>query len=207
VTRIIPTWDQAYIRTIPPRSVTAGGILLPDVAKDKPTEGVIISLGCTVSHHAPAFVPGMTVMFKPYGGSQWTPDADETTERHMTEEGPKVPTYVIIDVKDIVAIKEVHRREDLDKLLEEEKIDLAQYQWRMNAVIALEEYDDPVDPVDLEDADVDEATIAAYPDCTCRCGVKILGAGHDPDCAFIKAIMAPDEQMKRFMAARELDHA
>ncbi len=43
--RVEPLGDKVVVKRLEPEEKTAGGILLPDSAKDKPTEGRILSVG------------------------------------------------------------------------------------------------------------------------------------------------------------------
>ena len=40
-----PLQDRVLIRGVEPETRTAGGILIPDTAKEKPTEGVVVAVG------------------------------------------------------------------------------------------------------------------------------------------------------------------
>ena len=42
---IRPLGDRVLVKRVEAEEVTAGGILLPDTAKEKPKEGVVIALG------------------------------------------------------------------------------------------------------------------------------------------------------------------
>lgn len=43
--KLKPLQDWAVILTIEPEEMTAAGIIIPDVAKDKPTEGIVLAIG------------------------------------------------------------------------------------------------------------------------------------------------------------------
>jgi chaperonin GroES len=75
---------------------TAGGILLPDAAKKKPTEGRVVAVGKGRTLDDGKVVPlavqvGNTVVYSKYGGTE------------VTLEGKD---YVILDEEQIYAIKE-----------------------------------------------------------------------------------------------------
>ena len=40
-----PLADRVVVERIPPPETTAGGIVLPDIAKDKPREGTVVAAG------------------------------------------------------------------------------------------------------------------------------------------------------------------
>lgn len=44
-TKVKPLGDNVLVKRIEAESATAGGIVLPDSAKEKPKEGVVIALG------------------------------------------------------------------------------------------------------------------------------------------------------------------
>ena len=75
---------------------TAGGIVLPDTAKKKPTEGKVVAVGSGRTLDSGKVVPltvqvGQTVVYSKYGGTE------------VTVEGKD---YVILDEDQIYAIKE-----------------------------------------------------------------------------------------------------
>jgi len=43
--KLIPLADRVVIRPMNPESMSRGGIVIPDVAKDKPQEGEVIAVG------------------------------------------------------------------------------------------------------------------------------------------------------------------
>ena len=43
--KIIPINDKILVKRVEAEEMTKGGIYLPDTAKEKPKEGIIISLG------------------------------------------------------------------------------------------------------------------------------------------------------------------
>jgi chaperonin GroES len=76
--------------------VTAGGIVLPDTAQEKPQEGEVIAVGpgavLPSGKKAPMDVKvGMRVIYGKYGGTEVKLGADE---------------YVILRQEDVLAIKE-----------------------------------------------------------------------------------------------------
>ena len=69
-----PLDDRVVVRQVEAEEKTAGGILLPDTAKQKPQKGTVIAvgpgkLGDTGSRHAMAVKIGDTVLFGKYSGS------------------------------------------------------------------------------------------------------------------------------------------
>ena len=43
--KLKPLQDWALIQRVEPEEKTAGGIIIPDSAKDKPTEGIVLAIG------------------------------------------------------------------------------------------------------------------------------------------------------------------
>lgn len=81
-TKLIPLGDRLVVQREASEEKTAGGILLPDSAKDKPTRGVIVSVGdgrvLDDGSRAPLQVkPGDKVLFTSYAGEQIEVDGEE----------------------------------------------------------------------------------------------------------------------------------
>lgn len=69
-----PLSDRVLIRRIEPLKATIGGILLPDVAQEKPTEGEVIAVGPGAYQNG-VFVPmtvsvGDRVLFGKWSGTE-----------------------------------------------------------------------------------------------------------------------------------------
>lgn len=43
--QIVPLYDRVVLKRVEAESKTAGGIVLPDTAKDKPQKGTVVSVG------------------------------------------------------------------------------------------------------------------------------------------------------------------
>lgn len=74
--KIQPLGDRVVVERDESETVTAGGILLPDSAKDKPTRGKIISVGNgrllkDGTRAASQVKAGDRVLFTAYGGDQF----------------------------------------------------------------------------------------------------------------------------------------
>lgn len=81
-TKLVPLGDRLVVQREQSEERTAGGILLPDSAKDKPTRGVIISVGdgriLDDGSRAPLQVKaGDKVLFTSYAGEQIEIDGEE----------------------------------------------------------------------------------------------------------------------------------
>jgi chaperonin GroES len=80
--RLVPLGDRLVVQREASEERTAGGILLPDSAKDKPTRGKIISVGdgriLDDGSRAPLQVKaGDKVLFTSYAGEQIEVDGEE----------------------------------------------------------------------------------------------------------------------------------
>ena len=80
--KINPLDDRVVVRTNEAEEMTAGGIVLPDAAKEKPQRGTVVAVGpgrlldsgerCSVSVGV-----GDEVLFGKYGGTDIEVDGDE----------------------------------------------------------------------------------------------------------------------------------
>jgi chaperonin GroES len=91
---IRPLADRVVVQRLEAESKTAGGILLPESAKEKPKEGKIVALGDgklleTGERSTFTFKVGDTVLFTSYAGTDVKVDGDE---------------YLIMREDDILAI-------------------------------------------------------------------------------------------------------
>ncbi len=74
--RLQPLGDRVVIEREESETMTSGGIVLPDTAKDKPTRGKVISIGDgrlnkDGTRTALAVKPGDRVLFTSYAGEQF----------------------------------------------------------------------------------------------------------------------------------------
>lgn len=94
--KIRPLADKVIVQRVEAESKTAGGIVLPDSAKEKPQRGKVIAVGdgriLDDGKHAPMSVKkGQQVLFTSYAGTEIKIDGKE---------------YLIMDESDIMAIIE-----------------------------------------------------------------------------------------------------
>jgi chaperonin GroES len=73
--RIIPLYDRVVLKREEALSKTAGGIVLPDTAKDKPQKGTVISVGDghvskDGKRNPLTLKPGDRVIFSSYAGDE-----------------------------------------------------------------------------------------------------------------------------------------
>jgi chaperonin GroES len=79
---IRPLGDRVLVRRLEAESKTAGGILLPESAKEKPKEGVIVSLGegrtlDNGERSSFSVKKGNRILFTAYGGTEVKYDGQE----------------------------------------------------------------------------------------------------------------------------------
>lgn len=91
---ITPLFGNVLIRPLEAETKTAGGIYLPDTAKEKPQVGEIMAVGegevtPKGDRHPMVVKVGQKVMYKKWGGNEVKVDNEEWT---------------IVDQKDILAI-------------------------------------------------------------------------------------------------------
>jgi chaperonin GroES len=70
-----PLHDRVVVRRITPEEKTAGGIIIPDTAKEKPQEGEIVAAGSGARNETGALVPldvkaGDRVLFGKWSGTE-----------------------------------------------------------------------------------------------------------------------------------------
>lgn len=88
---IRPLADRVIIEPKVAESKTAGGIIIPDTAKEKPQEGLVIAVGTGKKDEPMTCMPGDTVLYGKYAGTE------------IQDEGNK---YLIMRESDIFAIIE-----------------------------------------------------------------------------------------------------
>ena len=81
---IKPLGDKIVVQLVEAEEKTAGGILLPDSAKKKPTEGKVIAVGEgrvleSGERNKLTVKPGDRVLFSKYGGNEVTVGVEEYT--------------------------------------------------------------------------------------------------------------------------------
>lgn len=81
---IKPLGDKVVVQVVEAEAKSAGGIILPDSAKKKPTEGKIIAIGNgrvldNGDRNTLSVKKGDKVLFSKYGGNEVTLDGKEYT--------------------------------------------------------------------------------------------------------------------------------
>src|SRR4051794_33136512 len=92
--RVVPLNDKIVVKRVEAEEKTAGGILLPDTAKEKPRQGKVLSIGegkLLESGKRAKFQvkEGDRVLFSSYAGNEVNVDGDE---------------YLIMSEDDILAV-------------------------------------------------------------------------------------------------------
>ena len=95
-TKLIPLGDRLLVERIEAETTTAGGIVLPDSAKEKPIQGKVIAVGEGRRNDDGKIVPlqvkkGDTVLFGKYSGTEVKIDGND---------------YLIMKEDDVLAIVE-----------------------------------------------------------------------------------------------------
>jgi len=80
-----PLGNRVLVARVEEQTTTASGIIIPDNAKEKPSQGKIVAVGGDVEH----ITAGDTVVFGKYSGNDITLDGKE---------------YLIMDADDIFGI-------------------------------------------------------------------------------------------------------
>jgi chaperonin GroES len=95
-TSLVPLADRVLVERLEAEEKTAGGIVLPDSAKEKPLQGKVIAVGEGRRSEsgelvAPQVSPGDRVLFAKYGGTEVEVEGED---------------YLILKEDDILAILE-----------------------------------------------------------------------------------------------------
>jgi chaperonin GroES len=93
---IKPLGDKVVVKPAEEEETTAGGIVLPDTAKQKPQQGTVVAVGPgrvldDGNRKPPSVKVGDVVIYAKYGGNEVSVDNED---------------YVILDEDSIYAIKE-----------------------------------------------------------------------------------------------------
>ena len=81
--------DRVLVKPAPAEEKTAGGIIIPDTAKEKPQRGTVVAAGPGKKDEPVTVKPGDAVLYSKYGGTE------------ITIEGTD---YLIMRESDILAI-------------------------------------------------------------------------------------------------------
>jgi len=84
-----PLHDRVVVKRLDSESKTAGGIIIPDTAKEKPQKGNVVSVGPGTKDNPVTLKEGMTVLYGKYSGTELKLDGKD---------------YLIMRESDILAI-------------------------------------------------------------------------------------------------------
>ena len=95
INKLTPIGDRVVVKPEPEEQKTKSGIVLPDTAKEKPSEGTVVAIGTGRILDNGQKVPmevkiGDKVIYSKYGGTEVKIDSEE---------------YIILSEKDILAIR------------------------------------------------------------------------------------------------------
>ena len=81
-TKLTPLHDRIVVRRVEEAETTKGGIIIPESAKDKPQEGIVISVGRGKSNDEGKVFPldvkeGNHILFGKYAGTEIKIDGEE----------------------------------------------------------------------------------------------------------------------------------
>ncbi|MDR1391390.1 MAG: co-chaperone GroES [Holosporales bacterium] len=77
-----PLYDRVLVERLETESKTAGGIIIPDTAKEKPVEGLVVAVGNGVKSEKGELVslqvkPGDKILFGKWSGSEMKLDGKD----------------------------------------------------------------------------------------------------------------------------------
>ena len=80
--KVVPLGDKVVVKRMDAEEVTAGGILLPDSAQEKPQQGRVLSVGdgrllCDGTRAKHEVSEGDRILFNSYAGAEIGVDGDE----------------------------------------------------------------------------------------------------------------------------------
>ncbi len=80
--KIKPLHDRVLVKRLEEETTTAGGIIIPDSAKEKPTKGEIVAVGNGARDESGKVVPldvkeGDVVLFAKWGGTEVKVEGEE----------------------------------------------------------------------------------------------------------------------------------
>ena len=74
---ITPLHDRVVIKPAPAEEKTAGGIIIPDTAKEKPQRGTVLAAGPGKKDEPVTVKKGDTVLYSKYSGTEITIDGQD----------------------------------------------------------------------------------------------------------------------------------
>ena len=82
MSNVRPMGDRVLVRRVESENKTKGGIIIPDTAKEKPAEGIVVAVGPGAvaddgSRREPVLKRGDRVLFAKYGGTEVKLDGED----------------------------------------------------------------------------------------------------------------------------------
>lgn len=74
ISTVKPTSDRVVIKPLAAEEVSKGGIIIPDVAKEKPSRGSVIAIGPGMTDRPMMVQVGDNVLYSRYAGTEVTFD-------------------------------------------------------------------------------------------------------------------------------------
>ncbi|OJU75844.1 MAG: co-chaperone GroES [Bacteroidetes bacterium 47-18] len=74
---ITPLHDRVIVKPVEAETKTAGGIIIPDTAKEKPQKGTVVAVGAGKKDEPMTVKVGDSVMYSKYGGTEINLDGEE----------------------------------------------------------------------------------------------------------------------------------
>lgn len=74
---IKPLADRVLIKPAPAEEKTAGGIIIPDTAKEKPLQGEVLAVGNGTKDEEMVLKAGDTVLYSKYSGTEVELDGEK----------------------------------------------------------------------------------------------------------------------------------
>ncbi len=74
---ITPLHDRVIVKPAAAETKTAGGIIIPDTAKEKPQRGVVVAAGPGKADEPMTVKPGNTVLYGKYAGTELSYDGED----------------------------------------------------------------------------------------------------------------------------------
>lgn len=82
---IKPLADRVLIKPAPAEEKTAGGIIIPDTAKEKPLQGEVLAAGNGTKDEEMVLKAGDTVLYGKYAGTEVELDGEKYLIMHQSD--------------------------------------------------------------------------------------------------------------------------
>ncbi|MBP5210762.1 MAG: co-chaperone GroES [Bacteroidales bacterium] len=82
---IKPLFDRVLVEAKEAETKTASGLFIPDTAKEKPQQGVVVAVGNGKKDEPMELKPGDTVLYGTYAGTEITVDGKDYLIMHQSD--------------------------------------------------------------------------------------------------------------------------